>query len=47
MWEVPIKKASMELLKGITPTYVGSTFTLFIFKFNIKDHPHVCGKYVL
>ena len=30
----------------ITPTCVGSTILSDISAFNLRDHPHVCGKYL-
>ena len=46
MWEVPANIISIVSLSRITPTYVGSTRISGTGTVEIKDHPHVCGKYL-
>ena len=47
MWEVPVITIQNGNWYRITPTYVGSTGPIPFLKYLVRDHPHVCGKYVL
>ena len=46
VWEVLIQFVIIKPLPGITPTCVGSTYLQYKANLKVKDHPHVCGKYV-
>ena len=43
MWVVLYVLENVRFLRGITPTYVGSTLTGACIPIAFKDHPHVCG----
>ena len=46
MWEVRVIYTSNAFDRGITPTYVGSTLIQLARERVMRDHPHVCGKYL-
>ena len=47
MWEVQLFSFQGTTILGITPTYVGSTLLIYLLNYPCKDHPHVCGKYLV
>ena len=47
VWEVHQQFYISSFVLGITPTCVGSTLSYSFTSSLQKDHPHVCGKYVL